>query len=454
MKPIRVGVVGGGLAGIAAALTLADAGVDVTLLERRPRLGGLTSSIERDGLSFDNGQHVFLGCCSAYQAFIERLGAIEQVYLQPRLDVPVLTPSGNLSSITRSRLPAPLHLVSSLARYRYLSIKDRILLARAVFALRRLDLSDPSLDTLSFGDWLRQHGQSQRAIERLWNLIIQPTLNVTVDQSSLALAAQVFRVGFLERSNGADIGWSLVPLATLHGSNAERTLQEAGVEVLLNTSANSVTPRSNGGFSVHTGGEALAFDALIVSTAPRVAETLGALTSEHHLAERLGASPIVNIHFVLDRKVTDLTMAACLDSPIEFLFDRTDACGVTEGQCLVISLSAADKYIGIGTSQLVPMFFDALCEIFPRARDAQLLSAVVTREHAATFRATPGTESLRPSTTTAVPGLFLAGAWCNTGWPATMEGAVRSGNEAAAKVLSLFSASSSTDAIHREKAKT
>jgi squalene-associated FAD-dependent desaturase len=454
MKPIRVGVVGGGLAGIAAALTLADAGVDVTLLERRPRLGGLTSSIERDGLSFDNGQHVFLGCCSAYQAFIERLGAIEQVYLQPRLDVPVLTPSGNLSSITRSRLPAPLHLVSSLARYRYLSIKDRILLARAVFALRRLDLSDPSLDTLSFGDWLRQHGQSQRAIERLWNLIIQPTLNVTVDQSSLALAAQVFRVGFLERSNGADIGWSLVPLATLHGSNAERTLQEAGVEVLLNTSANSVAPRSNGGFSVHTGSEALAFDALIVSTAPRVAETLGALTSEHHLAERLGASPIVNIHFVLDRKVTDLTMAACLDSPIEFLFDRTDACGVTEGQCLVISLSAADKYIGIGTSQLVPMFFDALCEIFPRARDAQLLSAVVTREHAATFRATPGTESLRPSTTTAVPGLFLAGAWCNTGWPATMEGAVRSGNEAAAKVLSLFSASSSTDAIHREKAKT
>ena len=454
MKPTRIGVIGGGLAGIAAALTLADAGVDVTLLERRPRLGGLTSSIERDGLSFDNGQHVFLGCCSAYQAFIERLGAIEQVFMQPRLNVPVLTPSGSLGSITRSGLPAPLHLVSSLARYRYLSIKDRILLVRAVFALRRLDLSEPSLDTLTFGDWLRQHGQSQRAIDRLWNLIIQPTLNVTADQSSLALAAQVFRVGFLERSNGADMGWSVVPLATLHGSNAERTLQEAGVEVLLNTSANSVAPRSNGGFSVHTGSEALAFDALIVSTAPRVAETLGALTSEHHLAERLGTSPIVNIHFVLDRKVTNLTMAACLDSPIEFLFDRTDACGVTAGQCLVISLSAADKYIGIGTSELVPMFFDALCELFPRARDAQLLSAVVTREHAATFRATPGIESLRPSTTTAVPGLFLAGAWCNTGWPATMEGAVRSGNEAAAKVLSLFSGSGSTDALHRERAKT
>src|ERR1019366_164976 len=182
MKPTRIGVIGGGLAGIAAALTLADAGVDVTLLERRPRLGGLTSSIERDGLSFDNGQHVFLGCCSAYQAFIERLGAIEQVFKQPRLNVPVLTPSGTLGSITRSGLPAPLHLVSSLARYRYLSIKDRILLVRAVFALRRLDLSEPSLDTLTFGDWLRQHGQSQRAIDRLWNLIIQPMLNVTADQ--------------------------------------------------------------------------------------------------------------------------------------------------------------------------------------------------------------------------------------------------------------------------------
>jgi squalene-associated FAD-dependent desaturase len=455
MKSTRVGVVGGGLAGIAAALTLADAGVDATLLERRPRLGGLTSSIERDGLSFDNGQHVFLKCCSAYQAFLERLGAMEQVCIQPRLDMPVLTPSGTLGSITRSRLPAPLHLASSLARYRYLSIKDRIRLVRAVVALRRLNLIDPSLDTVTFGDWLRQHGQSQRAIDRLWNLIIQPTLNVTADQSSLALAAQVFRVGFLERSNGADVGWSVVPLATLHGTNAERTLREAGVKILLNTSVNSVTPRSSGGFTVHTRGEDLAFDAVIVSTAPRVAETLGVLASERHLAERLGASPIVNIHFVLDRKVTNHSMAACLDSPIEFFFDRTDASGVTSGQCLVISLSAADRYIGIGTSELVPMFFDALCELLPRARDAELLSAVVMREHAATFRATPGIESLRPSTTTAVPGLFLAGAWCKTGWPATMEGAVRSGNEAAAKVLDFRSDSGdsgSQDATHREGA--
>jgi squalene-associated FAD-dependent desaturase len=451
---MRVGVIGGGLAGVAAAIALADAGLDVTLLERRPHLGGLTTSIQRDGLSFDNGQHVFLGCCTAYQAFIERLGATKQVYLQPRLDMPVLTPGGKAGSISRSRLPAPLHLASSLARYRFLSIKDRLLLGRAVLALRRLDLSDPSLDLLTFGDWLRQHGQSQRAIDRLWNLIIQPTLNVGADQSSLTLAAMVFRVGFLEQSNGADVGWSLVPLSTLHGNNALRTLQHAGVEVQLNTSASSVTPIPNGGFSVHTDGDVLAFDALIVATSPKVAETLGALDGEHHLAEQLGTSPIVNIHLVLDRKVTSLAMAACLDSPIEFFFDRSEACGLATGQCLVISLSAADRYIGIGTSELVPLFFEALCELLPPARGATLVTSVVTREHAATFRASPGIESLRPSTTTAVPGLFLAGAWCNTGWPATMEGAVRSGNEAAAKMLSHLSGSDHTDMHNRERAKT
>ncbi len=132
MNAPRVGVIGGGLAGIAAALALADAGAQVTLFERRPHLGGLTSSIERDGFSFDNGQHVFLGCCSSYRAFVDRIGASEQVYLQPRLDVPVLSPDGTRGSIRRMRLPAPLHLAASLMRYRFLSLRERIGLLRAV----------------------------------------------------------------------------------------------------------------------------------------------------------------------------------------------------------------------------------------------------------------------------------------------------------------------------------
>jgi uncharacterized protein with NAD-binding domain and iron-sulfur cluster len=147
-------------------------------------------------------------------------------------------------------------------------------------------------------------------------------------------------------------------------------------------------------------------------------------------------------------------MAACVDSPIEFFFDRTDASGVTSGQCLVVSLSAADKYAAVGSSELVPMFFEALGDLFPAARDAVLTTSVVTREHAATFRGAPGIESVRPPNATSTPGLYLAGAWCHTGWPATMEGAVRSGNDAAAQVLSLFSDSSNTDPRNRERVRT
>jgi uncharacterized protein with NAD-binding domain and iron-sulfur cluster len=185
-----------------------------------------------------------------------------------------------------------------------------------------------------------------------------------------------------------------------------------------------------------------------------VAATLGALPGDEDLATRLGTSPIVNIHFVLDRKVTDLPMAACIDSPIEFFFDRTDASGVTSGQCLVVSLSAADQYAAVGSSELVPKFFAALGDLFPEARDAVVTTSVVTREHAATFRGAPGIESMRPANATSTPGLYLAGAWCDTGWPATMEGAVRSGNDAANQVLSLFSDSSNTDPRNRERVRT
>jgi hydroxysqualene dehydroxylase len=454
MSAPRVGVIGGGLAGIAAALALADAGAHVTLFERRAQLGGLTSSIERDGLSFDNGQHVFLGCCSSYRAFIERIGASNEVYLQPRLNVPVLAPDGTRAAIRRTKLPAPFHLVASLARYRFLSLRERVGLVRAVLALRRLDPNDSSLDHETFASWLTRHGQSPRAIERLWNLIIQPTVNVPASETSLLLAAQVFRIGFLDRADGADMGWSTVPLAQLHGENALRSLQESEVSLNLSTSVTSITRTSSGAFSVVATEEAFIFDALVVATAPRVAATLGALPGDEDLATKLGTSPIVNIHFVLDRKVTDLPMVACIDSPIEFLFDRTDASGVSKGQCLVVSLSAADKYAAVGSSDLVPMFFDALCDLFPVAREAVVTTSVVTREHAATFRGVPGIESLRPSSVTAIPGLFLAGAWCNTGWPATMEGAVRSGNDAAAHVLDLFSASPEIGPQDRERVRT
>jgi uncharacterized protein with NAD-binding domain and iron-sulfur cluster len=149
----------------------------------------------------------------------------------------------------------------------------------------------------------------------------------------------------------------------------------------------------------------------------------------------LGQSPIVNVHLVLDRRVTDLALAAVVDSPIQFIFDRTASSGLRAGQCLAISLSAADEYIGESSARLVGTFFAALQTLLPIARTARLVDGVVTRERAATFRGTPGTAALRPSTRTSVRGLFLAGAWCDTGWPATMEGAVRSGESAARAIL-------------------
>jgi squalene-associated FAD-dependent desaturase len=452
MSSSRALIIGGGLAGISAALTLADAGIEVTLLERRPHLGGLTTSIERNGYSFDNGQHVFLGCCSAYRELLNRVGASDKVYLQSRLDVPVLAPGGLRGSIRRSNLPAPFHLAASLARYRLLSLRERLMLLRPVLALSRLKLGDPVLDDINFGDWLRQRGQSPQSIARLWNLIIQPTLNVSVDDASLAVAAQVFQVGFLRSANGADMGWSTVPLITLHGEYAARALDGAGVTTRLSTTAHSLSRASDRTFSVATDDESLSADAVIVATPPRVAAGLGVLDSG--LATDLGTSPIVNIQFVFDRKVTELVMAACVDSPIEFVFDRSDAAGTRSGQCLVISLSAADSYMTTGSSELIPLFREALNDLFPLARDAHVLSAVVTREASATFRAAPGVESLRGSIASMEPGVFLAGAWCDTGWPATMEGAVRSGYEAASQVLSLFSGSSSEGPMNRESVKT
>jgi hydroxysqualene dehydroxylase len=395
---------------------------------------------------------VFLGCCSAYQDLLKRLGATDKVHVQSRLDVPVLAPGGLRGSIRRSNLPAPFHLAASLARYRLLTMRERLQLLRPVLALSRLKLGDPALDDINFGEWLRHRGQSPQAISRLWNLIIQPTLNVSVDDASLAIAAQVFQVGFLRTANGADMGWSTVPLIALHGELAAQALDAAGVTTHLSSAAHSLTQTSDGTFSVTTDTASVVADAVIVATPPRAAATLGVMDSG--LASDLGTSPIVNIQFVFDRKVTELAMAACVDSPIEFVFDRSDAAGTHSGQCLVISLSAADAYMAIGSSELIPLFREALNDLFPLAREAHVLSAVVTREAAATFRAAPGVESLRSSIASTQAGVFLAGAWCDTGWPATMEGAVRSGCEAASQVLSLFSGSSSEGPINRESVKT
>lgn len=445
--PKRVIIVGGGLAGLAAAIQAADDGAQVDLYERAPRLGGATWSFTRDGLSYDNGQHVFMRCCNEYRSFLERIGSAGQVTLQERMDVPVHSPKGSPSHLRRVALPSPLHLGPSLARYSHLSLRDRAGVVRAALALKRLDLNDPHLDQQSFAEWLGEHGASNRAVEALWGLVCLPTVNLSADNASLALAAKVFKTGLLDQADGADIGWANVPLQELHGDAACRTLEGIGARVHTKTHVERVHQADDGTLEVQVDGEARSADAVVVAVPHEAVATLlpaQSFATQARVAD-LGRSPIVNVHLLYDRHVIDDPFVAGIDSPVQFVFDRTGSSGApADQQFLAISLSAADKYLSWSSDELVDYFGTEMKRLFPAARSASVVTSMVTRDVAATFRGSPGTASLRPGVQTAMPGVFIAGAWTDTGWPATMEGAVRSGNRAAAAVKAHMKSPSSS----------
>jgi squalene-associated FAD-dependent desaturase len=457
----RVVVIGGGLAGITAALDCSDAGADVTLLEVRRRLGGAAYTFEREGLRMDNGQHVFLRCCAAYRGLLGRLGSEAHVHVQPRLEIPVLRPGAPPARLLRGRLPAPLHLAGTLLGYRYLSRRERLAAARAALALMRLPRETQALDAQTFGDWLARHGQSAGAIAALWDLIALPTLNLPAAEASLELAAFVFRTGLLSSADAGDIGFHAGTLEQTIGEPARHELRHAGVEVRLGWRAQQLTP-DGAGLRVHGRGgredgsagegederreaapasareELLSADAVIVAVPhARAAALLEPMLPDLARGLRaLGSSPIVNLHVVYDRPVCDEPFAAGVGTPVQYLFDRTAAGGAPAGsQYLAVSLSGADREMGMSVDALRELYVPAIAELLPRARAAKLECFVASREHAATFRAVPGAGALRPGPVTAVPGLFLAGAWTATGWPATLEGAVLSGHAAARSAL-------------------
>lgn len=434
-------VVGGGLAGITAALALADAGVRVTLLEGRPRLGGLAFSFRRGGLTVDNGQHVYLRCCTAYRWFLDRIGGAGLAPLQDRLDVPVVDvakPEGRrLGRLRRDALPVPLHLGRSLATYPHLSLADRARVGRAALALQRLDPADPALDGQDFGGWLAAHGQSERAIEALWDLVGVATLNAVAGDCSLALAAMVFRTGLLSDPGAADIGWARVPLGDLHDGLARTALEAAGVRTELRTRVGSVSRTGSGRWAVEVPGETLETDAVVLAVPQREAHGLlpaGALDAPERLLE-IGTSPILNIHVVYDRTVLRAPFLAALGSPVQWVFDRTEASGLESGQYLALSQSAAQDDIDAPVAALRERYLPELERLLPATRGAAVRDFFVTRERTATFAPSPGVGRLRPGNRTKAPGLYLAGAWTATGWPATMEGAVRSGTGAADAAL-------------------
>lgn len=435
-------VVGGGLAGITAAIALGQAGADVTLLEAKPRLGGATMSFTRDGLVVDTGQHVFLRCCTAYRGLLDRLGMAAHAPIQPRFDVTVLTPYRR-TRLRRSRLPAPLHLLAALARYPLLSYPERSRVSLAALAMRRVDPADPATDELRFGDWLASHGQDERARRALWDLFSVASLNVPGDDGSLSLAATVVRTGLLGDSGAADIGVPALSLGELHGAAAARLLAKLGATVRLNTKVASIDVVTQPGpgavpryrVTPARAEEAIDADAVVIAVPHEAAARLvpaGALPARTVDGwAGLDAAPIVNVHVIYDRKVMDVPFAAAVDSPVQWVFDRTRISGMhargDDGQYLAISLSAADEYVDVPAAQLRERFVPALAELFPAAREATVTEFFVTRERRATFRGLPGTARLRPKAATALPGLVLAGSWTDTGWPDTMEGAVRSG---------------------------
>ncbi len=433
----RVVVIGGGLAGIAAALDCARQGASVTLLESRGRLGGAAYSFVRDGLIADNGQHVFLRCCTAYRELLGEIGATELVTLQRRLEIPVLAPGGKRAWLRRSGLPAPLHLAGALMRYGFLDLRQRASLAKAMLALREIDPDDPAVDARSFGAWLAEHGQDEDSVEAIWDLIARPTLNLPAGEASLAQAAYVFQEGLLRDPAAGDVGYARVPLGEIHDVAARRALASAGAEVRLRTGAAAIV-QEDGDFHVEiSGAPTLTADAVIVAVPHHRATRLLPPASGVNCGRLvgLGTSPIVNLHVVYDRRVLELPFAAGVRTPVQWLFDRTRGAGLEHGQYLAVSLSAADAELDMTGEELRSRFVPALAELLPAARGARVENFFVTREHAATFRAAPGARALRPGPRTAIPGLVLAGTWTDTGWPATMEGAVRSGRRAAREAM-------------------
>jgi len=435
---VRAVVIGGGLAGITAATALAQAGHEVTLLEAKPRLGGATMSFTRDGLVIDTGQHVFLRCCTAYRGLLDRLGMAAHAPLQPRFDVTVVSP-GKKARLRRRRLPAPLHLLPALLGYPFLNFSERSRLSRAALGFKRLDEHDPLADELRLGDWLAAHGQDERTRRVLWDLFSVSSLNVPGDDASLALAAVVVKTGLLGDAGAADIGVPALGLGELHGAAAARLLAKLGTTVRPSTKVAAVIA-ADAEFVVRLddssfGSEDILADAVVLAVPHEQAARLippGALPAETVDAwAGLGAAPIVNLHVRYDRKVMDVPFAAAVDSPVQWVFDRTRISGMhargDDGQYLAVSLSAADEYVNLTVAELREKFVPALAELFPAARPAEVTEFFVTRERRATFRQVPGTAKLRPKSATGLPGLVLAGSWTDTGWPDTMEGAVRSG---------------------------
>jgi squalene-associated FAD-dependent desaturase len=430
-------VAGGGLAGLTAACALANAGYRVTLIEKRPFLGGRSYSYtdQETGTTVDNGQHVFLGCCTEYIGFLKRLGVFHRAYLQKRLRVPVIDRVWGTSILSAAPLPPPLHLMPSLLRLKSISPSEKAGAAWALAHIQSLDRArHPELDGISFANWLREKRQSERAIRSLWNLIILPTLNGDISEVNADLALMVFQEGFLRSRTGANVGWSRVGLTDLVGAAARRYIEDRGGEVRLSEELRTVEMRDGSVSRFVTARGELTADAYIVALDPGTLRAIldGAVQQDPFFGriQRLESSPIVNLHlwYNTPERPWPHRFAAFLNTPVQWLFNKSRIMSLADSPAYFdISLSGAAEWVDVPNAELVASFTKELWSLVPRLRGAELERAIVVKQRHATFAARPGVAALRPPQRTPIRGLYLAGDYTDTGWPATMESAVRSG---------------------------
>ena len=429
-----VAIAGGGLAGLAAGCALAEAGFRVSLFERRPYLGGRASSYQHPGTGeiVDNCQHVLLGCCTNLLDFYRRAGVLDKIRWYEKLTF--LEPGGRASVISPSLLPAPLHTAPAFLRADCLSFSDKLSISRAMAALAP---STPADRGESFLDWLKRHGQTAQAIDRFWKTILVSALNEDLDQVSIPYAAQVVRESFLKSAAAGRMGIPTVPLTELYGTAGDY-IRARGGEIHFRAGVESFQAEDSE-VNVTTNGQEQKFDYLVLAVPFDVlGRILPDTPSAAPLATALGkfsTSPITGIHLWFDRQISDLDHAVLLDRTIQWMFHKSRLISAREnearengnGSYVELVVSCSRSLIEKSKAEIVEMAIKETQEFFPAARETKLLKSTVIKEVHATYSPRPGIDEQRPNAATAWPRVFLAGDWTATGWPATMEGAVRSG---------------------------
>jgi squalene-associated FAD-dependent desaturase len=427
MPPPYVIVIGGGLAGLAASVALADHGVRVSLLEKNPRLGGRATSYRLpSGEYIDNCQHVTLRCCTNLEDFYRRVGVADKIrYFD---EFVFMDAKGRRGTIKASPLPAPFHLAPSFATFPLLTIRDKLSIARAMLRIRRSG-GDPKLvDGISMLDWLRRQKQTPAAIDRFWRVVLVSALNEDLEKTDAHYGIMVFWKAFLSTASAFGIGVPAVPLADLYASCGKN------IDVRTRCTAGEVCIRGGrvAGVRLEGGGEVVGDYYLLAVPFDRLPKIIPAdLRQKEEFAKiaNLSVSPITGVHMWFDREIMKEPFVTSVDHTIQWVFNRT-------GSYVQIVISASRGLSNRSQQEIVDICRRELTDLLPAADAAQLTRAVVIRENAATFSPAPGSDRWRPAQKTSIPNLFLAGDWTETGWPATMEGAVRSGYLAAEAILS------------------